>query len=223
VRHCGRAAARLAILASLVTTAGSAAADDGGAAVTRTAVDADLRGYYGGERVAAYVIGGLGAAGAGVGAYLVTREDDLSRGLGWSWVTLGGLEVLGAVFYSLQVGGEIDHYEVALVRDPAGYRSEEIDHIRGTESRFVYYRAIELGLTLAGAGMAGYGLATHHDVWTGTGLGVGSLALPLLVIDSFNDARARHYLDEVKRFQPAVGIAPTTGAGGWQLSLSGRF
>jgi hypothetical protein len=223
VNDGARAALCVATLAWLLGLAAPAAADDGAAAVTRSAVDADLRGYYGGERVAAYVIGGLGAAGAGAGAYLVTRGDDLSRGLGWSWLSLGGLELLGAAFYSLQVGGEIDHYHSALVRDPAGYRAEEMDHIQGTESRFVYYRAIELGLTLAGAGMAGYGLAARRDVWIGTGLGVGSLALPLLVIDSFNDARARRYLDEVKRFQPAVGISPAATPGGWQLSLSGGF
>jgi hypothetical protein len=217
-----RAVVGAATLACLLGIGASASADDG-ASVSRSAVGADLRSYYGGERVAAYVIGGMGAAAAGTGAYLVTRDADFARGLGWSWLALGGLELLGAAFYSLQVGAAIDHYESALARDPAGYRAAEIDHIGGTESRFLYYRAIELGLTLAGVGVATYGVATHQDVLAGTGLGVGSLSLPLLVIDSFNDARARRYLDEVNRFQPAVGIAPVAGRGGWELSLSARF
>ena len=219
------AAALLGVAA--VAWPGTAEADDvapsGAPTVSRAHVLGDLRGYYGGERVAAYVIGGMGAAAAGAGGYLMTRDGDFAHGLGVSWLALGGLEVVTAAFYALQVGAEIDHYEGALARDAAGYRTEEIDHIRGTSSRFVYYRLVELGLTVGGAGMAAYGLSARRDAWTGAGLGVGSLALPLLVIDAFNDARASRYLDEVTRFQPSLGVGRADAGGGWQLSLSGRF
>jgi hypothetical protein len=199
------------------------------------AIDVDLRGYYHGEEIAAYVIGGTGVAAAGAGSYLATRSDDFSRGLGWAWISFGGLEAIGAVFYALQVDGEITHYEGALARDPSAFRTEEMDHIAGTSRRFVVYRAVEIGLTLAGAGMAGYGLAAKRDVWTGTGIGVGSLALPLAVIDTFNDARASRYLDRVRAFEPSVGIGPPPepwfGGGapnqqherGWQLTLGAKF
>jgi len=220
--------AAVAVAASAFFASEARAQSAGGAPpVSRADVEGDLRGYYGGERVAAFVIGGMGAAAAGTGAYLVTRDGDLARSLGWSWIAVGGLQVLGAAFYALQVGGEIDHYEHALASDPAGYRSEELDHLRGTSSRFVFYRAFELGLTLAGAGMAGVGFATGRDAWKGAGIGVGSLALPLFVIDSFNDARARRYRGEVQRFAPAVGFGPSGGAGGgtggWSVSLGGSF
>lgn len=170
--------------------------------MTAPAIDVDLHGYYHGEEVAAYVIGGTGAAAAGVGAVLATRSDDFSRGLGWSWLSFGGLEAIGAVFYALQVDGEITHYESVLARDPAAYRDEELGHIAGTSRRFVVYRAVEIGLTLAGASLATYGLATSKDAWTGTGVGIGSLALPLVVIDAFNDARAERYMDHVRAFDP---------------------
>jgi hypothetical protein len=189
------------------------------AAQARGEMQSDLRGYYHGEQTAAYIIGGMGLAAAGGGAYLVTRRTDFSRGLGWTWVAMGGLEALGAAFYSLQVDGELDHYQPALARDPAAFRAEERDHLRGTESRFTYYRATELGLTLAGAGMLTYGLVAKRDTWTGVGLGGASLALPLFVIDSFNNARAHRYLDHVESFNPSVGAS----AGGLSLSLSGRF
>ena len=124
-----------------------------------------------------------------------------------------------AGFYALQVDGELDHYGRQLAHDPSAFRSAEIDHMRGTESRFTYYRATELGLALAGAGMAIYGLLAKRDVWKGVGLGVASLSLPLLVIDSFNNARAQRYLDSVQRFHPGIGAS----AGGLQVSLGGRF
>jgi hypothetical protein len=218
-----------AILASTGITSSVQARAQDVAPVSRVEIDGDLRGYYDGERVAAYVIGGMGAAAAAGGGFLVTRGDDLARGLGWSWLVMGGLEAVGAVFYGFQVGSEIDRYDAALARDPFSYRSEEIDHLRGTSSRFVFYRAAELSLAVAGGAAATYGLASHRGAFTGAGVGVASLALPFFVIDSVNDARASRYLDEVRRFQPAVGFQPTAtegraGAGrGWLLTAAARF
>jgi hypothetical protein len=186
-------------------------------------IETDLHGYYRGEQIAAAVVGGIGLAAAGSGAYLVTRRSDFGKGLGASWLAMGSLEAIGAAFYAFQVGGEIDRYQTALAHDPSAYRAEEIDHMRGTSARFPYYRAVELALTLAGAGMAGYGLAAKRDAWTGTGVGVASLSLPVLVIDGFNDARARRYLESVQRFQATMSVAPANGGPGAQLWLSGRF
>jgi hypothetical protein len=189
-------------------------------------VRADLQGYYGGERTSAYVVGGIGAGAAVAGGVLVTRDSDLARGLGWPWLVMGSLETVGAVLYAFQVGGEIDHYDGELARDPAAYRAEELDHLRGTSSRFVIYRAVEIALAVGGASVAIGGLAAHRDAYAGVGLGVASLALPFVVIDTFNDSRASRYLDRVRRYDPAVGLAPSVGAEGargWTLSLSGRF
>jgi hypothetical protein len=197
-----------------VAWAGSARADD---------VESDLRGYYGGERLSAYLVGSTGAAAAAAGAYLVTRDSDTARGLGGAWLAMGSLETLGAVVYAVQVGGEIRHYEAQLARDPAGYRAEEMDHLRGTSSRFVAYRAVELSLALAGAGAATYGFASGRGAWQGAGIGVASLSLPFFVLDTVNDARASRYLDEVRRYQPSVGVAPADGHHGWALSLAARF
>ncbi len=185
-------------------------------------VEGDLHDYYGGEMASAAVIGGLGAAAAGTGAYLATRSSDFARGLGWSWIGMGAVEAVGAVGYAIQVHRETGHYEALLARDPVRYRSEETVHMRGTKSRFVAYRIIELGLTVAGGAMAAYGLAADKDVWKGAGLGIGSLSLPFLVIDTVNDARASRHLRQVETYQPSLGVGPV-GNRGLALSLSGRF
>jgi hypothetical protein len=212
-----------ALLAGLPTLAGAAVLAWAGA--TRADdVNADLRGYYGGERASAYLVGATGLAAAAGGGFLVTRDSDFARGLGGAWLAMGSLEAIGAVVYAVEVGGEIHHYEAALARDPAGYRAEEIDHIRGTSSRFVVYRAVELSLALAGAGAATYGFASGKGAWQGAGSGVASLSLPFFVLDTINDARASRYLDEVRRFQPSVGIAPgDSHHWGLSLSLAARF
>ena len=91
--------------------------------------------------------------------------------------------------------------------------------MQGTSSRFIYYRATELVLSVAGTGLAAYGMFANRDVFKGVGVGMASLSLPLLVIDSFNNTRAERYLHSVERFNMGVG-ASTQGI---QLSTSGRF
>jgi hypothetical protein len=184
------------------------------------AIDGDLRDYYGGERTSAYVVIGIGVPAAVAGGVLATRDGDFARGLGWPLITMGAVEAVGAVFYAVKVGGEIDHYESLLARSPADYRAQELDHIDGTTSRFVGYRLGELGLTLAGVGMAAYGFAAGSDAWKGVGIGVGGMALPFLVIDTINNARATRYRERVRDFQPSIGVAPTAG-GGFTLSIGG--
>jgi len=179
--------------------------------------DAALVDYYDGERTSAYAVGTLGVAAAGGGAFLVTRQTDLARALGWTWIAMGGLEMVGAVGYAIQVHREIDHYEGLLARDPAGYRAEETDHMRGTASRFVFYRITELSLVLGGGAMAAYGFAAGRDTWKGVGVGIASLALPVAIIDTINDARAHRYLHSLE----SVSVAPTDH--GIALSLGGRF
>jgi hypothetical protein len=190
---------------------------------SQSQMNADMRGYYGGERLSAFLIGGLGLAAAGAGGYLVTRDTDFQRGLGWPLLVIGGLQAIGATVYAIQVNGEIDHYGTVLARDPAAYQSQESDHIQGTSSRFVFYRIAELSLTLGGAAALGYGLATNKDAWKGAGLGVAALALPFFIIDSINDVRATRYLHEVQGFHPTLSVQPTLATQGWEVSLGGRF
>jgi hypothetical protein len=211
--------ARLAPLALAITSVATMARP----ALADPPADAGLRDYYGGERLSAYVIGGTAAAAAASGAYLVTRDGALPRSLGWSWIALGGLELTGAVGYLLQVGSEIDHYETVLARDPAAYRSEEADHMRGTTSRFVVYRSVEVAMVLGGSGALVYGAAAGGDAWKGAGLGVLTLSLPLAVIDTVNNARASRYLEQVARFSPALGIQGGQRAPVYTLSIGGAF
>ncbi len=192
------------------------------AQVTKDDIAADLRSYYGGERTSAYVVAGLGAASVGAGSYLVTRKSDFARGLGWPLLTMGALEGIGAVFYAFQVGSEIDHYESLLDRDPAAYKREELEHLDGTTSRFVAYRATELGLTLAGVGLASYGFIADKDVFKGIGIGVAAVGVPFLVIDTINNARAQRYRDRVSQFSPGVSVKLQREKD-WFFSCGGSF
>ncbi len=197
-----------------------AASTASAAGPTRDEIDSSLRSYYGGERTSAYVVTGLGAISVGAGAYLVTRDSDFARGMGWPLLGLGALEAIGGIFYAFQVGAEIDHYEEVLGRDPAAFKNEELAHVEGTASRFVYYRLAELALTLAGAGIATYGFAANKDVYKGVGVGLASVGVPFLIIDTINNARAERYADDLRRFEPVAAPGP---GGSFGFSLRGTF
>jgi hypothetical protein len=186
----------------------------------------DMHGYYAGERASAYIIMAVGGASVAAGSVLVTQNSDFDRGLGVPLIALGALEGLGAIFYAFQVGGEIRHYASSLDRDSAAYRREEIAHMHGTTSRFVFYRLTELGLALSGVGIAAYGFAVNSDAWKGAGIGVASIAVPFLIIDSINNGRAARYTDHVREFAPQetnVVSSVTRASTPFYLSWSGRF
>ncbi len=207
--------------ASATACAGTAAADE--PPIGRAEIQDELLSYYGSERTTGYLFGALGVASAAAGGVLVTRSQDFARGLGWSLLSLGVLEVLGGGFYALQVNGEIDHYTRALERDPAAFKIEEAAHIHGTTSRFIFYRIGELVVAAAGVGVAAYGFASNHDAWKGAGIGIAGEALSLFALDIFGQVRAARYEEKVRRFEP--GIALSAGAPGapWGLTLAGRL
>jgi hypothetical protein len=192
----------------------------------KQAMWSDMHGYYAGERASAYVVMALGGASTIAGSVLVTQNSDFDRGLGVPLIALGALEGLGAIFYAFQVGGEIRAYGASLDRDGASYKRDELAHLHGTTSRFVFYRLTELGLALAGVGIATYGFVANADTWKGAGIGVASIALPFLIIDTINNGRAARYDDHVRKFEPVEtnAVSPLARTSSpFYLSWSGRF
>lgn len=170
----------------------------------------DVASYYRSEKTIAYTFLALGTAAAAGGTVLVaTRDEEFSRGLGWSLVTLGGLQALGSIFYAFQVDAQASQYGALAANDPVAFKREEGDHIQGTTSRFLFYRTAEAALALAGAGVAVYGFAANKDAWKGVGVGVASQAALFFVIDGFGQARAKVYERRVKSFEPSVTVTPT--------------
>jgi hypothetical protein len=189
----------------------------------RTAMGDDILAYYGSERTTGILFAAVGVASAAAGGVLVTRSGDFERGLGWSMLSLGALEILGGAFYVLQVGGEIDHYTKALTTDPAAFKSEEAKHIHGTTSRFVSYRIGELVVAAGGIGAAAYGFASNRDAWKGAGIGVAAEALTLFALDAYGQTRATRYEEQVLRFDPSLGLSLGAPGATWGAAVSGRF
>ncbi len=191
------------------------------AAVDPVAISNDMRSYYQGERAAAYLALGLGVACAAAGAPLVAQGSAFARGLGVPLLSLGLLEGAGALLYAFQVDAEIRRYGAQLERDPSGFRATELAHLAGTQRRFVFYRAAEIALTLAGVGLSAYGLAAHAGAFAGAGAGLFAVGLPFTILDAVNDRRAGTYRDQLRRFDPKLSAGAARGGG--YLALSGRY
>jgi hypothetical protein len=189
--------------------------------VPRAAIDGDVLSYYGGEATSAYVILGLSVAYIAAGVPLTIQSRDFDRGLGLPLLSLGVLEGIGAVVYAVQVGAETRHYRALLASDPQGFRKEELTHIEGTRSRFWLYRAVELGIALAGVGFGSYGFIANRDLYKGLGLGLVAIGLPFFVIDTINNGRAARYYGRLQRFDPTLAVQKDEH--GWRLALGGRF
>jgi hypothetical protein len=190
-------------------------------AVPRAAVEADMLSYYAGEETSAWVILGFSVAYLGAGIPLTIQNSNFDRGLGIPLLSLGALEGIGAIFYAFQVKAEIRRYSALLASDPTEFRKVEGAHIEGTQSRFWIYRAVELGLTLAGVGFATYGFVANQDVYKGLGIGLFAIGLPFFIIDSVNDGRARRYHDRLRRFDPTLAVQRDER--GWRFAMGARF
>jgi hypothetical protein len=134
---------------------------------------------------------------------------------------LGVLEGLGGALYSKRVGHEIDEYSAALAQHPAAFRAQELAHMQGTTSRFVYYRLSEVLITVGGLGVATYGFTMNHPTAQGIGAGMLIGGLPLLLVDTYNNDRAHGYSQQLRDFDPQLAISPRDG--GMQLALSAKF
>ena len=155
------------------------------------------------------------------GIPLALQSGDFSRGLGWPLLSLGAIETIGAVFYVFQVQAEIERYRALLASDPEAFQKAELAHIEGTRSRFVLYRAVELGVTLVGLSLGVYGFAASQDLYKGLGTGLFAIGLPLTIVDTVNDGRAGAYVDRLRHFDPT--LAMQRDEHGWRLALGGRF
>jgi membrane protease YdiL (CAAX protease family) len=186
-------------------------------AETPSSMRAEVDSYYGGEATAAYLVLGFGVAQLAGGAALVTRSSDFARGLGWPLLSLGALELVGAIVYAIEVASQLDHYRTLLANDPQSFQTEELEHIRGTTSRFAIYRAAEIGLTAIGVAFTVAGALSEESLFTGMGIGIAAAAFPIFVIDTFNYRRAGAYQERLGSFRPVISARDdrlTVGFGG---------
>lgn len=166
--------------------------------------------WFKGEKNEAFVFFGLGAVSAGTGAYLLTLDTDFSRGAGWTAIGFGGVEMLFATTYTLGLAPKHDELEDDLAQNPAKYKQDELERMNAIADRFVIYRYTELGIFVAGAGLATYGFLKDKKALAGIGITASAHAAIVLFLDYFAERRTHDYIDALEDFQPGATSGPLT-------------
>ncbi|MDB4933119.1 MAG: hypothetical protein JWP87_91 [Labilithrix sp.] len=205
------------VLALAAPAAAHADEPAGGAMVATT------RSYYANEMTTSFLFMGYGAVTAGAGAASLTQDGEWSRGFGWSSLIAGGLTVLGGAAYGVAVKVRGDYYEGLAAKDPAQFKREESDRLEGTNKRFILYLGSEILETLAGIGIATYGFVAKDDLYKGIGAGAAIQGIGLFVIDAPGAGRAAKYQDDVRRFEPKIGMSVGGGNRPWAATVGHSF
>jgi hypothetical protein len=205
----------------LLAAGGEARADDAPGANAQML--ASSRSYYDAEVTTAFLFVGYGAVTAGAGAVSLTQEGDFAHGFGWASLIAGGVTALGGAAYGVAARVRGNYYNALAEKDPAQFKREESERIAGTNQRFVLYLGSEIAETLAGIGIAAYGFAAKSDLAKGIGSGVAIQGIGLFVIDAPGAGRAARYQDDVRRFNPQVGVSVGGNGRPWAATLSHAF
>jgi hypothetical protein len=208
----------LAVAASLYAQSAVAAGP------TQSEMASHMNDWFEGEQNEAYVFLGAGVLSAGGGAYLVTRDEDMAKGAGWTLIAVGGLMTIFSITYSLGLSPKHDELKDQLAKDPAAYKREETERMEGIADRFVLYRWTEIGLVAIGAGLITYGVIEEKDTFTGIGIALAGEAAVVLGLDYFAERRAHTYLDHLHDFDPAsASTSPLTRAQGFMIGWGGTL
>jgi len=181
------------------------------------------RSYYDAEVTTAFLFVAYGAVTAGAGAVSLTQEGDFAHGFGWSSLIAGGITALGGAAYGVAARVRGNDYTSLAEKDPAQFKREESERIAGTNQRFALYLGSEIAETIAGIGIAAYGFAAKSDLAKGIGAGVAIQGIGLFVIDAPGAGRAARYQDDVRRFNPQLGVSVGGGGRPWAATVGHSF
>ncbi len=209
--------------AALVAFAAGEARADEAAPGANAQMLASSRSYYDAEVTTALLFVGYGAVTAGAGAVSLSTDGDFAKGFGWSSLIAGGVTALGGAAYGVAARVRGNYYNSLAERDPAQFKREESERIAGTNSRFVLYLGSEIVETLAGIGIAAYGFAAKSDLFKGIGAGTAIQGIGLFVIDAPGAGRAARYQDDVRRFNPQVGVSMGGNGRPWAATIGHAF
>ena len=202
-------------------SAGEARADEAPSANAQMV--ASSRSYYDAEVTTAFLFVGYGAVTGGAGAVSLTQQGDFAHGFGWSSLILGGVTALGGAAYGVAARVRGNYYNSLAEKDPAQFKREETERIAGTNSRFVLYLGSEIAETIAGIGIATYGFAAKSDLAKGIGVGAAIQGIGLFVIDAPGAGRAARYQEDVRRFNPQVGVSVGGNGRPWAATVGHAF
>ena len=153
--------------------------------------------YFRAEQVEALIFVLIGAV-AIVAALMLWRRRSRLRGMAIPLVAVALIQLVvgGTVF--LRSDAQIAQLRQQAQQTPTQFRHDETVRMKTVIANFEIYRGIEIGLLALG--MALVVLGRNREFVFALGLGLALQSGLMLALDRSAEARARHYLLEVRAF-----------------------
>jgi hypothetical protein len=152
--------------------------------------------YFAGELAEGWVFAGAGTAGIAGGALGLTAKDDFYRGAAFPLLAFGAIQLAAGVVLIVRTDRQVMERD-AMNRD--AFLALERPRMEKVRREFGWLFVAEMGLTLAGAGLAAWGGARGDHTIAGIGTGLAFESALMLAFDGRASARADTYAAALDR------------------------
>lgn len=163
------------------------------------ALQADMQQYFRAELRGGIVLVGMGAPAVAIGAGLLTQDSALWRGMAYPLLVIGGLELIGGLFFAARTPAQVRKLERGLATTPRVTQAAELARMRRVNRQFTAIEIFEVVLMAGGIVTAAVASAYKQDTVTGIGLGISAEATGLLLFDIFASRRALRFTESLQR------------------------
>lgn len=164
-----------------------------------SALQADMHQYFRAELRGGLVLVGMGAPAVALGAGLLTHDSALWRGAAYPLLILGGLELVGGLFFAARTPAQVRKLDRGLQTAPLVAQAGELARMRRVNRQFTAIEVFEVVLMAGGLVTAAVASAYKQDTVTGIGLGISAEATGLLLFDIFASRRALRFTESLER------------------------
>lgn len=164
-----------------------------------SALQHDMHDYFRAELRGGIVLMAMGAPAVALGGGLLTHDSALWRGVAYPLLVIGGLELLGGLFFAARTPAQVRKLDAGLGHSPQAAQAAELARMRRVNKQFTAIQVFEVVLMAGGIVTAAVGSAYKQDTVTGVGLGLSTEAAGLLLFDIFAARRALRFTESLER------------------------
>ncbi len=164
-----------------------------------SALQQDMHDYFRAELRGGIVLVAMGAPAVALGGALLVHDSALWRGAAYPLLVLGGLELLGGIFFAARTPAQVRKLDAGLAKDPLAAQAAELARMRRVNRQFTAIQVLEVVLMTGGVVTAAVASAYKQDTLAGAGLGIAAEATGLLLFDIFAARRALRFTESLER------------------------
>lgn len=159
------------------------------------AIHEEMTRYFAAEKWESLLFVLVGVLAIGASGWMWMTGAAL-RGIGYPLVLVGLIQIAVGAGVFLRTDKQVAALSDQVGRAPAEFRAAEVSRMEKVQRNFQIYKAVELGLLLAG--MALSYLARRRELWYGMAVGLILQSSVMMVLDLLAEHRGERYLNAVR-------------------------